>query len=345
MSPRRSALRLVGASTAPVSAAPVLAAPVLAAPVLAVVFMAVLLSTVTGSLACRRGRSTGAEGSSVRRAPLALGSIEVVAAPEGDGRVALDTEALARVIAARLRASGLVLASAIPDAALVPPGDGAAEVRVFARVTAEVIEVPPKAKVRASAVLQLDTRPSDVPGALAEQLAGSGEGDLLTAAAAARADRTAAAERIAERTVADLLDAYLGRARLEIASPDELHALLARDNPLREEAIRQVGTRQLRAETPRLLELLRDDNEAVRDAALGALLALREPRAVHALTQSRSMKDRREMRKILDALATLGGAEALDYLSFVAEGHSDEEIRTMAAEARDRLLRHLDAGR
>jgi hypothetical protein len=271
----------------------------------------------------------------------------VLAAPEGDGRVALDTQALARVIAARLLASGLVQASVPFDAAVVPEkiggGGGNAEVRVFARVTAEVIEVPPKAKVRASAALQLDTRPSDVPGALAERLAGSGEGELVTAAA--RADRTAAAERIAERTVADLLDAYLGRARLEIASPDELHALLARDNPLREEAIRQVGARQLRSETPRLLELLRDDNEAVRDAALGALLALREPRAVHALTQSRSMKDRREMRKILDALATLGGAEALDYLSFVAEGHSDEEIRTMAAEARDRLLRHLDAGR
>lgn len=327
MSPRRPVPRLVGASTAPVLG------------------MAVLLSTVTGSFACRRGRSPGAEGSQVRRAPLVLGRIEVVAAPEGDGRVALDTESLARVIAARLRASGLVLA-ATSDAAVVPEGggaDGAAEVRVLARVTAEVIEVPPKGKVRASAALQLDTRPSDVPGALAEQLAGSGEGELVTAAA--RADRTAAAERIAERTVADLLDAYLGRARLEIASPDELHALLARDNPLREEAIRQVGARQLRSETPRLLELLRDDNEAVRDAALGALLALREPRAVHALTRSRSMKDGREMRKILDALSTLGGAEALDYLSFVAEGHSDEEIRTMAAEARDRLLRHLDGGR
>jgi hypothetical protein len=313
-----------------------------------VLWLAVLFSILTGSLACRRGRSTGAEGSPVPRAPLGLGRIEVLAAPEGDGRVALDTEALARVIAARLLASGLVQASAPSDAAVGPEkvggGGGAnAEVRVFARVTAEVIEVPPKAKVRASAALQLDTRPSEVPGALAERLAGSGEGELVTAAA--RADRTAAAERIAERTVADLLDAYLGRARLEIASPDELHALLARDNPLREEAIRQVGARQIRAETPRLLELLRDDNEAVRDAALGALLALREPRAVHALTQSRSMKDRREMRKILDALATLGGAEALDYLSFVAEGHSDEEIRTMAAEARDRLLRHLDAGR
>jgi len=340
MSPPRPVPRFGGTSTAlPLDAR------IMAVPFLPVVSLTVLTLVVTGVFACRRGRSTGAEGSPLPRAPLVLGHIEVVAAPEGDGRVALDTEALAQVIAARLRASGLLRASPPSDAAAGPEGveGGTAEVRVFARVTAEVIEVPPKAKVRASAALQLDTRPSDVPGALAEQLAGSGEGELVTAAA--RADRSAAAERIAERTVSDLLDAYLGRARLEIASADELHALLARDNPLREEAIRQVGVRQLRSETPRLLELLRDDSEAVRDAALGALLAMREPRAVHALTQSRSMKDRREMRKILDALATLGGAEALDYLSFVAEGHSDEEIRTMAAEARDRLMRHLDAGR
>jgi hypothetical protein len=45
------------------------------------------------------------------------------------------------------------------------------------------------------------------------------------------------------------------------------------------------------------------------------------------------MKDRREMRKIIDALASLGGQEATDYLSFVADAHEDEEIRNMAKSA------------
>jgi hypothetical protein len=49
------------------------------------------------------------------------------------------------------------------------------------------------------------------------------------------------------------------------------------------------------------------------------------------------MKDRREVRKIIDALATLGGQEAADYLSFVADAHEDEEIRTMAKAALLRL--------
>jgi hypothetical protein len=290
---------------------------------------------------CHR-RSVGKAGDPPPRVPLTLSTVEVMTPEPGDDHTGmrLDGGDLERVVTEHMLGSGLVLPPTPPGAAGadIPP---AAAVRVFARVAAELIEVPPRAEVRCTVALRLDTRPSDAPGALGDQLVGSGEGEL---GADARGDDSAAAQRIAERTLGDLLDAYLARARLQIADSREIHALLAHDGPLREEAIRQVGLRHLRDEVPRLLELLRDDHEAVRDAALGALLALREPRTVRALTHSRALDDRREMRKILDALAVLGGREALDYLSFVAEGHSDEEIRTMAAEARDRLLRHLDAG-
>jgi hypothetical protein len=56
------------------------------------------------------------------------------------------------------------------------------------------------------------------------------------------------------------------------------------------------------------------------------------------------MRDTREMRKVLDAIATLGGSEAQDYLAFVAETHDDEEIRTMAKAALERLGRRDDRG-
>jgi HEAT repeat protein len=108
---------------------------------------------------------------------------------------------------------------------------------------------------------------------------------------------------------------------------------------LREEAIRMAGTRGLREEVPTLLALLQDDNEATRDAALGALIAMKERRAVTELTRNRSLRDRHEMRKILEAIAILGGDEARDYLSFVAETHDDEEIRKLAADAKVRLDR------
>jgi HEAT repeat protein len=89
----------------------------------------------------------------------------------------------------------------------------------------------------------------------------------------------------------------------------------------------------LRDEVPTLIALLSDDEETIRDAALGALVELHDARAVPALTKTKSMKDRREMRKIIDALAALGGQEASDYLDFVANAHEDEEIRNMAKAA------------
>jgi hypothetical protein len=69
------------------------------------------------------------------------------------------------------------------------------------------------------------------------------------------------------------------------------------------------------------------------------LIAMREQRAVSALTRNRSMRDRHEMRKVLEAIAILGGEEARDYLSFVAASHDDEEIRNLALEAKARLDR------
>ena len=114
------------------------------------------------------------------------------------------------------------------------------------------------------------------------------------------------------------------------------------DNDLRVEALRIVAARNLRSEIPTVLRLLSDEEENVRDAALGTLVALRERSAVKALAESRQMRDAREMRKILDAIATLGGREAQEYLSFVAETHDDAEIRAMAKAAIERLSRRLE---
>ena len=97
---------------------------------------------------------------------------------------------------------------------------------------------------------------------------------------------------------------------------------------------------------PTLLKLLSDDEEPIRDAALGALIAMRDRRAVRELTRTRSLRDRREMRKIIEAISILGGQEADEYLSFVAATHDDDEIRAEAAAARARMQkREAEAGR
>jgi len=151
--------------------------------------------------------------------------------------------------------------------------------------------------------------------------------------------------KLVQRVASDLVDGFVARESLRTAPVAAVAAALRADGgDLQEQAIRIAGERRLRDQVPVLLDLLDNQNEAVRDAALGALIQIGDRRAVSALTKSRSMHDRREMRKILDAIATLGGDEALDYLSFVAASHDDEEIRGLAAAAKSRLERRQRAG-
>ena len=208
------------------------------------------------------------------------------------------------------------------------------EVEVFSVAGTDESEIEIGAKVR----LRISIRPSVVPARFLEDVEAVGQAPL------AKRDvdeaRTAF-QRLAEQTAEDLLLAYANRQKLWEGNAREIAtALQSTDNELRVEALRIVAARNLREESPAVLRLLLDEDENVRDAALGTLVALRERGAVKILAESRQMRDAREMRKILDAIATLGGREAQEYLSFVAETHDDEEIRTMAKEALERLSRH-----
>jgi HEAT repeat protein len=157
---------------------------------------------------------------------------------------------------------------------------------------------------------------------------------------AAPAPREPLFDELVLRIAGDLIDGYVARRQIQDGPPAAVHAALQADGgELREEAIRAVGARKLRDEVPRLLKLLGDPDEPTRDAALGALIALGDRRAVSELTRTRSLRDRREMRKIIEAISILGGQEADDYLSFVAATHDDDEIRAEAAAARARLAR------
>ncbi|MEA2700920.1 MAG: hypothetical protein QOI66_5191 [Myxococcales bacterium] len=312
--------------------------------------MAALLLVVVGSSGCRH-RTNDAASTPPPPPPPALGAVSIrdLTTPEGAAvTVAVDPGGVEHALATRLLASGIVIdrPASSPEAGQGAPG---AVLRLRGEFALDGAEVPGKALARAVVRLQLDTRPSDAPGAIAEQLQGQGEQTYAVPKGAAR-DAVAALRRdvftkLVQRIAGDLLEGVIARRKLESAPPETIHAALTADaGELREEAIRMAGQRQLRGEVPRLLELLTDDDEATRDAALGALIALKDARAVATLTKSRSLRDRREMRKIIEAISVLGGEEALDYLSFVAETHDDEEIRTQAAQARQRLLRRTDGG-
>jgi hypothetical protein len=268
----------------------------------------------------------------------ALGAISVEqAVPRDDGApgVQLDVRALEGRARTTLAKSGLFAAAG--DGGVAP----AARVRV--QVALEDVSAGEKAAARAVLRLRVDVRPSDaVPRRWHEDVEAGAE---VPYSPAAKPDVAALFQKLVGRALDDLLRAYVGRLKLWAGDPAALAGALNADGgELRIEAIHAIAERKMAGEAPALLKLLEDQDEVVRDAALGALVELHDRRAVAVLAQQRSMRDRREMRKILDAIALLGGDEAADYLGFVADGHEDPEIRALAADARKRLLRRADAG-
>jgi hypothetical protein len=229
----------------------------------------------------------------------------------------------------------------------VGASDGGAIPTARARLafTAECVQEGAKGEARAQVRLHVDTRPSDAPGAVEFDVEAQGVEPYTVATKKAAPQPVPSLTKLVLRIAGDLINGVAVRRRLEEGSPVAVHAALVADGgELREEAIRIIGERQLRDEVPTLLKLLGDPDETVRDAALGALIAMRERRAVRALTESRSLRDRREMRKIIEAISILGGQEADEYLSFIAATHDDDEIRAAAAAARTRLQRRSEAG-
>ena len=257
--------------------------------------------------------------------------------PAGPESPAVDEAAVESQLRKVLTASGL----------FAPGSDARAPLAARARLTisGECVEVGAKGEARAQVRLRIDTRPSDAPGAVELDLQGQGVEPYAVPAARPAAGEPAGPQppsltALVQRIARDLVEGVAARRRLQEGAPAVLHAVMVGDaGELREEAIRIVGERQIREEVPTLLKLLSDQDETVRDAALGALIAMKERSAVRELTQSRSLRDRREMRKIIEAISILGGQEADEYLSFVAATHDDDEIRAAAAAARARMQR------
>jgi hypothetical protein len=263
-----------------------------------------------------------------------LGDVSAEDVTPGGSRPAIDVEGLAQGLRAHLLTTGLFAGSG---------GDGGAGpvVRVRVAVGAETVEVGAKGEARAQVRVRADSRPAQAPGALGFDLEGQGAKPYAVPAR----EGPPSLDALALRLASDLVDGFAARRRLAAGPPSAVHAALVADGgELREEAIRAVGERHLSEEAPTLLALLDDPDEPTRDAALGALIALGDRRAVTALTRSRSLHDRHEMRKIIEAISILGGQEAEDYLSFVAATHDDDEIRAAAAAARTRMARRAAEG-
>lgn len=143
-----------------------------------------------------------------------------------------------------------------------------------------------------------------------------------------------------ERALGDVLKELLAKIRLHQGNSQQLLAALSdADFDLRGEAIRAAGLRRERAAVPQLAQLLKSEDADLRDLSLGALVEIGDRSAVPAITRAAPFRDVRELPKILDAVAALGGDEAQAYLEFVATSHEHEAIRELAREALGRFAR------
>lgn len=210
--------------------------------------------------------------------------------------------------------------------------------RVDVAIALEIVvdDAVEEAEVGIKARLKIDPRPAIAATArYAEDAAALGQAPLGETPSS---ELVAAFQRLAERITEDLLRSYVARQKLWSADETTIaKALLSDDGEAKLEAVRIVGARKLKAQLPAVIRLLSDSDEATRDAALGAVVAMGERGAIKALADSRQMRDSYEMSKVVDAVASLGGQEASDYLSFVAETHDDSDIRKMAEAALARL--------
>lgn len=107
---------------------------------------------------------------------------------------------------------------------------------------------------------------------------------------------------------------------------------------VREMSIKTAALRRLKAAVPEIVKVLkRDRRQRIRDLCLGALAEIRDPGAVLALTQYARLGDVQRLRKVIGVVGQIGGKEARAFLEITADGHEDEEIKTLARETLARL--------
>ncbi len=110
-------------------------------------------------------------------------------------------------------------------------------------------------------------------------------------------------------------------------------------------ALAIVGERKLAEAYDSVIIALRSKTDAVRQSAVGTLVALGDPRGVKPLTEFAEFSDYDNLRMVIEAVSVLGGEEAMEYLQFVATGHPDDGIKQQAADGLARLRKKARASR
>jgi hypothetical protein len=255
----------------------------------------------------------------------------------GDRVVVLDAAGLRAAAAAGLASAFAVSGDERRDSGAAVPSGAAETWRCRLEAAASLRDAGSEGMVRAAVAGRCSR--TDLPDALvleAQVLADR----TYRPGEAGTSDREALVRAHLERAVGDVARNLAAQQQLRTGDVRALQAALADpDANRRRQAVRVAADRRAKECVPALLERLRDPEEDIRDGALGALVEIGDPSAVGPLVRNVPFRDTEGMRKILDAVATLGGPEAMAYLELVSGSHADADVREIAAQALSRLKR------
>ncbi len=135
--------------------------------------------------------------------------------------------------------------------------------------------------------------------------------------------------------------------KLQRAPESEVvQTLDSRASYARARAISVARDRKLGSAVPKLMRIVADaeEDQNLILLAMGALVAIGDPRAVSALIDAGRQKGVPYLTQILFAIARLGGREAEAYLFTVKSGHASSQVRQVAKEALEELEREKGVG-
>lgn len=274
----------------------------------------------------RHDAGTDAAVAGPRPTMVVLDSVQVEL--HGRAERVIDPRALGRTLARCLIESGAPVA-ALADQA--PPGR---VLRHLVLTLAVTVHEPEPARSSLGVSLEAAGRWADDNDPVAPSAS-------LTGAATPRTEVPAGVDPADAATAAVVLDLEPRlcvelTARLQVWSDDDLRPALAAADPsairwaLQVAADRSPPTDELgRLELINALARHLGQDVLVRDAAIAALAATRDPRAVAPLTAITDVGDAGALVRIIGAVAELGGDDARDYLQ-VLTSHRDPSVARAA---------------
>ena len=293
------------------------------------------LCVALGAGACRKSGGTAGAGD-LQVEPVVLDVRVADRSPREDLRRP-EAELRAGVVAGLVRSGAVAMRLGDTDAHL--PGAAIVRIELRSDVVEDLRTSRGAVRIGVRARIEALGRSGPAPLALAEHQGMAEAGFALGEQDGARA----AAARMVRRVVEDVACDLGRRVGLRRLDPRQLERMLAgeagSDPDLRVEAVRVTGERKLASAVPALIRLLQDDDDELRDAAIGALRLIGDQRAVGPLGRLVPFADVDELPKIIDAIGTIGGPEATAYLEFVAGSHPSAELKAQAQKALEAMAR------